>query len=218
MNVSNNVVFPFSVQIFQSAGSVRSRALFRGGMFTRRRFPDLESGTSNHRTMSAQQLLDTQQTLRLKNFVKKNNEFITYPISVEKIKEEVEGDSGDTDYTMCRLENIVKKHREFSPSVEKSKNEVEGDTDYKAVLITLFFTVSALVCFFRKAVVSMGSSKKGSITMVSASCSIVLCVVLLGARVSLCWLLCSFCAHSAGDTMSSSVFRAFPPRPASVTH
>ncbi len=169
-------MFPFSVQVFQSADSVRSRVLFRGGLFTRRRFPDLEQGTSNHRTMSVQQLLHTQQTLRLKNFVKKNSEFITYPISVEKRKEEVEGDSGGTDYTMHRLENIVKKHHEFSPSVEKSQ-KMEGETDYKAVLIALICTVSALVCFFRKTVVSMGSSKKGSITMVNTSCSIVLCSV-----------------------------------------
>ena len=189
MNVSNNVVFPFSVQVFHPATNVWSRTLFRGGLFTRNRFPDLESGTSNHRTISVQQLLHTQQTLRFKNFVKKNIEFITYPISVEKIKEEVEGDSGDTDYTIQRLKKMVKKHHEFSPSVEKRKKEVEGETDYKTVLITLFFTVSVLVCFFRKGVVSMGSSKKGSITMVLTSCSIVLCTVLLCVRVSLYCLL-----------------------------
>jgi hypothetical protein len=112
---------------------------------------------------------------------------------------------------MHRLENIVKKHHEFSPSVEKSKKEVEGETDYKAVIISLFFTVSALVCFFRKEVVSMGSSKKGSITMVITSCSIVLCPVLLCVRVSLCWLLRSFFEYSVRDTMSSSLFLAFDP-------
>jgi hypothetical protein len=133
LNVSNNVVFSFSVQVFQSAGSLWSGVLFRGGLFTRHRFPDLETGTSNHRTMSA-------------------------------------CDSGVTSYTIRLLQNIVKKHREFIPSVEKSNKEVEGYTDYKAVNIALFFTISALMFFFWKAVVSMGSSKEGSITMVSASC------------------------------------------------
>ena len=178
-----------------------SRSLFRGDLFTRCRFPDLGPGTSNHRKISAQQLLHTAQTLRLKNLVKHKNEFIPYPISVDKSKEKGEVDSGDTDYTMHRLENIVKKEVEFNTSVGRSKKEVEDDsgvTDYTSVLITLFWTVSVLVCFSHKVVVTMGSSKKGSITMrsitmVSVSCSTVLCDVLLyvSVSVSLC-LLCTF--------------------------
>jgi HSP90 family molecular chaperone len=52
--------------------------------------------------MSAQQLLHTQQTLRLKNFVKKNSELITYPISVEKNKEEVKV-THETLTTLCTV-------------------------------------------------------------------------------------------------------------------
>jgi len=78
---------------------------------------------------------------------------------------------------LCRLENIVKKHGEFKPSLEKGKEEVEngsGDTAYAAVLVVLFVTASVLGCFFLKGVVVMGSSKL--ITMeVSNGCSTTLC-------------------------------------------
>ena len=62
-----------------------------------------------------------------------------------------------------RVENNVKKHCEFSPSVEKRKEEVEDDSggtdSYTALLIafffTLVFTASTLVCFFLQGVVTM---------------------------------------------------------------
>jgi hypothetical protein len=63
---------------------------------------------------------------------------------------------------MQRLDNIVKEHGEFQICVEKSKEEVEhgsGDTAYTVVLVSLFVAASALACFFRKGVVTMGSSK-----------------------------------------------------------
>jgi hypothetical protein len=99
---------------------------------------------------------------------------------------------------MHRLEYIVKKPGEFIPSVDRSEKDVEDDSgagsgimDYTSVLITLFLTASVLSCFFCKVVVTMGSSKKGSIIirsiiMVSESCSTVLCAVLLYVCVSLC--------------------------------
>jgi hypothetical protein len=61
------------------------------------------------------------------------------------------------------LENSVKKHGEFNPSVEERKEEVEdgskGTDSYTAVIIPFFcalvFTFSTLAFFFIQVVVTM---------------------------------------------------------------